>query len=350
MNGYRGKLYIRDDIIKDCKELKTVHMEKQQEVIIEAIFNLGKLVKQELDIEEVRNLLGVNQRKEEIEAEEELSKQVFTFTGKRLSDTESLHKNPGVHLTDLDAKVHIRECHIDDTYKFSEDGRVYDEFLNGYIKPEVKNKQNTVQIMLNRTVINMSEDFVRYYAITTDTKHANKLLDDALEDIRSSSDKAEIKRKKELDKIRLQKERESQSERYNYHTKTQGMHLAHTPYILTEEGRVFDTELGKLRAVNNRGYTTSLTKGFTVPINLSIKNIKDILEKQDFTSLIERTNYTEYQCIKMWEDYQKTLQLKEEPVVQEDSIITKDPEIDEVAEKAGFIRMEDGYYIHKSQI
>lgn len=315
-------------------------MLKQQAVILESIYNLGKLINPDLGLRDVENLL-LDTHKGEVE----LGHNDFNFTGKLLMATDVLHKTPKVTLSELDNAVHTRECHIDSAFMFSEDGRVYDEFLAGYIHPESVNGEDTVQVTLNRTVINMPLNFVRYYATAEDTKKANERLDEALSTIRSSTMRDESKRKEEERKERLHKERESQSERYLFHTKTKGMRLAGTPYILTEEGRVFDTEIGRLRAVNNKGYTTNLTKGFTIPMNLSINNIKNMFNNQDFKALIERAGYTEYQCNTMWDEYQKTLQNKEEKDTSEVTQ-TKTQTLDEIALQQGFIKTEDGY-IHK---
>lgn len=314
-------------------------MLKQNTVIIEAIYKLGKLVNPNLEMDEVTRVLTVNDETE-----------TFIFSGKGLLEGDALQEQPNVLIAEREEGLSVRDCHIDSDYKFSEDGRVYDVFSGGYLPVESENNQNSVQLTLNRTVINMPVEFVQYYATTSGKGRADKLLEDALVSIKNKTYKEESKRKEEAVQLRLHKQREAQSERYLFHTKTKGLRLSHTPYILTEEGRVYDIELGRLRAVNNKGYTTNLRKGFVVPKNLSIDAVKNILENKDFTVLIDKLGYSEKTCELMWEDYQNRLDTEESEGLEDKKNTQNSTEdsLDKIAEKEGFIRTEDGYFIHKS--
>lgn len=311
----------------------------KQEVIVNSIYNLGRLIKPELQLSEVEQVLGV-------EDEGSLSSvgltdkgTVFKFTGKLVADTNALDEAPKVLHMEKDSLLETKVCHMDDTYIFSEDGRVYDELFGGYIDCEGK---DTVQVTIDRLVINLPKQFVSYYV--KGGEEAKKELAEAVMVLRNRSTCYLNKLKEEEEKARLEREKEAQSERYRHHREITGMQLFHTPYVLTEEGRVYDTDLGRLRAVNNRGYTTGLRKGFTIPMNLSIDNVKHMMETQDFTILIERAGYTEHQCTKMWEHYLKQQETEEDEEVQEE-----ENELDTIAKEMGFTRTEDGYFEYKTK-
>ena len=312
----------------------------KQEVIVNSIYNLGRLIKPELQLSEVEQVLGV-------EDEGSLSSvgltdkgTVFKFTGKLVADTNALDEAPKVLHMEMVELLETKVCHMDDTYIFSEDGRVYDELFGGYIDCEGK---GTVQVTIDRLIINLPKQFISYY-VNGQEEEVNKVLEDAVNVLRNRSTSYLNKLKEEEQKARLEKEKEAQSERYRHHKEIEGMHLFHTPYVLTEEGRVYDKELGRLRAVNNRGYTTGLRKGFTIPMNLSIDNVKHMMETQDFTILIDRGGYTEHQCTKMWEHYLKQQETEEDEEVQEE-----ENELDTIAKEMGFTRTEDGYFEYKTK-
>lgn len=314
----------------------------KQEVIVNSIYNLGRLVKPGLQLSEVEQVLGVEDEGKVGIIEKETG---FIFKGKMLAVTNKLEGIPELIHTELEDSIKTRACHLDDTYIFTEDGRVYDSLFEGYIKTE---ETDTVQVTIDRLVINLPKQFISYY-VNGQEEEVNKVLEYAVNVLRNRSTSYLNKLKEEEQKARLEKEKEAQSERYHHHKEIEGMYLFHTPYVLTEEGRVYDKELGKLRAVNNRGYTTNLRKGFTIPMNLSISNVKYMLETQDFKILIERGGYTEHQCQKMWEFYQK--QQQEQELHKEEMEITNEEDIndmDRIAEESGFIRTEEGYFVHKS--
>ena len=314
----------------------------KQEVIVNSIYNLGRLIKPELQLSEIKEVLGVEDEAKVGVIEKETG---FIFKGKMIADTNKIEDMPELLHTELEDSIKTRACHLDDTYVFTEDGRVYDSLFEGYIKTE---ETDTVQVTIDRLVINLPKQFISYY-VNGQEEEVNKVLEDAVNVLRNRSTSYLNKLKNEEQKARLEKEKEAQSERYHHHKEIEGMHLFHTPYVLTEEGRVYDKELGKLRAVNNRGYTTNLRKGFTIPMNLSINNIKHMMETQDFKILIERGGYTEHQCQKMWEFYQK--QQQEQELHKEEMETTNEEDIndmDRIAEESGFTRTEEGYFVHKS--
>lgn len=285
----------------------------EKSIILDTIYQLGKLVNVSLEESDVRELLGLTPLEEQgveevlaVEEREEVSHQQYLITGRLLKDSEKVELPP-VHSGELDVSLLVKKCYLSGDYMFDEAGRVYDVAEGGYLITERMDgtDEEYYQLVINRMIINVPLSYVKGYVKGNEDEHVG-LLKDAIKVIEHDT-KVVWAKEEEASRLAYTKRiKERESNRYREHMETSGLKLLHTPYTLTSEGRVYDAELGRLLSINNKGYT-KVYKGLKTEVNVSMEHVKNVLEHGDFKVFLKKEVYTGEQCDKMWYQYQQSM-------------------------------------------